>query len=109
MYNFLIHHLSCTSVPFNSLREIESVITHNQKFGLAIVGMRLSAPLHSEYIVPYYLGLFPHETDLGLTLTSQALLPSLTGLEGQTEGPSVTFCRMKVCLILQEKLDEIRE
>jgi hypothetical protein len=84
MYNFLIHHLSCTSVPFNSLREIESIITHNELFGLAIVGMRLSALLHSEYIVPCSLGLLPHETDLGLTLTSQALLPSLAGLERET-------------------------
>jgi hypothetical protein len=47
--------------------------------------MRLSAPLHSEYIVSCSLGLLQHETHLGPTLTSQALLPSLTGLESRTE------------------------
>jgi hypothetical protein len=98
--------LGSSSASVHSLKsQKESVI--NLNFTVCILSTVVFASLHSEYSAPHSLSSLPCWIDP--TLMSLALLPSLVRLDGAKED-RVTFCRMKVCPILQyQKIENERK
>jgi hypothetical protein len=98
--------LGSSSASVHSLKSQKEFVI-NLNFTVCILFTVVLVLLHSENTAPHSLSSLPCWIDS--TLMSLALLPSLVGLEGETED-RVTFCRMKVCPILQyQKIDKERK